>query len=288
MFGQFDYHSAIRKYIIMFGNMFNDIDVVRYNSAGTAIQTLRVPIAYGPKEKYLARIRQDANLDRGLAAVLPRLAFEITGFSYDSARAMNKQNRITSIGSSNTGLRSSFAPAPYNIDITLYGMFANNEDAVQVVEQILPYFKPEWTNSVKIVPSLGVYVDVPTILTGIQLEDTYEADFQTRRAIIYTLNFTVKGYIYGPVTNKGVITRTITDFIIPTANTATGDVVINTSDFEAERVTLTPGLTSAGLPTANSSASVDRSQISANSNYGFAFDTEFFFSANGFSTVTDN
>ena len=285
MFGQFDYHSAIRKYIIMFCNMFNDIDVVRYNSAGTAIQTIRVPIAYGPKEKYLARIRQDANLDRGLAAVLPRLAFEITGFSYDSARAMNKQNRITSIGSGNNALRSSFAPAPYNIDITLYGMFANNEDAVQVVEQILPYFKPEWTNSVKIVPSLGVYVDVPTVLTGIQMEDTYEADFQTRRAIIYTLNFTVKGYIYGPVTNKGVITRTITDFIIPSANTSTGAIVVNTSDFEAERVTLTPGQLANGSPTANSSASVDRSAISANSTYGFAFDTENFFTGNNFSAV---
>ena len=277
MFGQFDYHSAIRKYIIMFGNMFNDIDVVRYNSAGTAIQTLRVPIAYGPKEKYLARLRQNPDIIREVAVVLPRLAFEITGFSYDSTRQMNKQNRITSIGSGNNSLRSGWAPAPYNIDISLYGMFANNEDAVQVVEQILPYFRPEWTNSVKIVPSLGIYVDVPTVLTGMSLEDTYEADFQTRRAIIYTFNFTVKGYIYGPVTNKGLITRTLVDFHIePSANT---------SAFEAERLTLTPGLLANGSPTANSSASVDRSTISANSTYGFAFDTENFFTGNNFSTV---
>ena len=277
MFGQFDYHSAIRKYIIMFGNMFNDIDVVRYNNAGTAVQTIRVPIAYGPKEKFLARIRQDANIDREVSTVLPRLSFEITGFSYDSARQMNKQNRITSIGSGNNSLRSGWAPAPYNIDISLYGMFANNEDAVQVVEQILPYFRPEWTNSVKIVPSLGIYVDVPTVLQGMSLEDTYEADFQTRRAIIYTFNFTVKGYIYGPVTNKGLITRTLVDFHIePSANT---------SAYEAERLTLTPGLLANGSPTANSSASVDRSTISANSTYGFAFDTENFFTGNNFSTV---
>jgi hypothetical protein len=277
MFGQFDYHSAIRKYIIMFGNMFNDIDVVRYNNAGTAVQSIRVPIAYGPKEKFLARIRQDANIDREVSTVLPRLSFEITGFSYDSARQMNKQNRITSIGSGNNSLRSGWAPAPYNIDISLYGMFANNEDAVQVVEQILPYFRPEWTNSVKIVPSLGIYVDVPTVLQGMSLEDTYEADFQTRRAIIYTFNFTVKGYIYGPVTNKGLITRTLVDFHIePSANT---------SAYEAERITLTPGLLANGSPTANSSASVDRSAISANSTYGFAFDTENFFTGNNFSTV---
>jgi len=280
MFGQVDYHSAIRKYIIMFGNMFNDIDVVRFNNAGNAVQTIRVPIAYGPKEKFLARLRQDPDMDADVATTLPRLSFEITGFNYDPARQMNKQNRITSISSGNNSLRSGFAPSPYSIDMSLYGMFANNEDAVQVVEQILPYFRPEWTNSVKIVPSLGIYVDVPTVLQGMTMEDTYEADFQTRRAIIYTFNFTVKGYIYGPVTNKGIITRTRVDFHIPTANTATGNVVVNTSDFEVERVTLTPGLLANGSPTANSSASVDRSSISANSTYGFAFDTDNFFTGN--------
>jgi hypothetical protein len=280
MFGQVDYHSAIRKYIIMFGNMFNDIDVVRFNTAGNAVQTIRVPIAYGPKEKFLARLRQDPDISPSVATTLPRLSFEITGFNYDPARQMNKQNRITSIGSGNNSLRSGFAPSPYSIDMSLYGMFANNEDAVQVVEQILPYFRPEWTNSVKIVPSLGIYVDVPTVLQGMTMEDTYEADFQTRRAIIYTFNFTVKGYIYGPVTNKGVITRTKVDFHIPSANTATGNVIVNTSDFEVERVTLTPGLLANGSPTANSSASVNRSQISANSTYGFAFDTDNFFTGN--------
>lgn len=280
MFGQVDYHSAIRKYIIMFGNMFNDIDVVRFNNAGNAVQTIRVPIAYGPKEKFLARLRQDPDMNADIATTLPRLSFEITGFNYDPARQMNKQNRITSISSGNNSLRSGFAPSPYSIDMSLYGMFANNEDAVQVVEQILPYFRPEWTNSVKIVPSLGIYVDVPTVLQGMTMEDTYEADFQTRRAIIYTFNFTVKGYIYGPVTNKGIITRTKVDFHIPTANTATGNVIVNTSDFEVERVTLTPGLLANGSPTANSSASVDRSSISANSTYGFAFDTDNFFTGN--------
>lgn len=280
MFGQVDYHSAIRKYIIMFGNMFNDIDVVRFNTAGNAVQTIRVPIAYGPKEKFLARLRQDPDISPSVSTTLPRLSFEVTGFNYDPARQMNKQNRITSIGSGNNSLRSGFAPSPYNIDVSLYGMFANNEDAVQVVEQILPYFRPEWTNSVKIVPSLGIYVDVPTVLQGMTMEDTYEADFQTRRAIIYTFNFTVKGYIYGPVTNKGVITRTKVDFHIPSANTATGNVIVNTSDFEVERVTLTPGLLANGSPTANSSASVNRSAISANSTYGFAFDTDNFFTGN--------
>lgn len=282
MFGAYDYHSAIRKYIIMFGNMFNDIDVVRFNNAGTPIQTIRVPIAYGPREKFLVRLRDNPNLTREVATVLPRLSFEITGMTYDSTRMMNKQNRITSIGAGNNSQRSTFAPAPYNIDISLYGMFANQEDAVQVVEQILPYFRPEWTNSVKIVPSLGIYVDVPTVLNGMSIEDTYEADFQTRRAIIYTFTFTVKGYIYGPVSNKGVITRTRLNFTVPSGNT-----LVNTSDFQAERVTLTPGMFANGSPTANSSASVDRSQISANDTYGYAFDTETFFNANTFINVVN-
>ena len=277
MFGTYFYHEILRKTIIAFGTLFNNIEIKHKDTSGNGFSQLKVPIAYGPKEKFLARLRQNPDLGREVATTLPRLSFEITGFNYDSARAMNKQNRITSIGSGNNTLRSGWAPAPYNIDISLYGMFANNEDAVQVVEQILPYFRPEWTNSVKIVPSLGIYVDVPTIMTGMQLEDTYEADFQTRRAIIYTFNFTVKGYIYGPVTNKGLITRTKVDFHLqPTANTEA---------YEAERITLTPGLLANGSPTSNTSASVARSAINANSNYGFAFDTENFFTGNNFSTV---
>lgn len=267
MFGNSYYHGAIRKYIIMFGNMFNDIDVTRYNNSGTATQTIRVPIAYGPKEKFLVRLRTDPNLDRDVAIQLPRLAFEITDMSYAPTRTVSKLQKNTAIGSHGDSLRSQFTPVPYDINMSLYGMFANQEDAVQVVEQILPYFRPEWTNSVKLVPSIGQYYDIPTVLTGLSIEDTYEADFQSRRAIIYTFNFTVKGYIFGPVSNKGVIKRTIVDLA--------SDSVVGTP-FN-ERVTLTPGLLANGSPTANSSASIDTSSITANTTYGFAFDQENYF-----------
>lgn len=267
MFGNSYYHGAIRKYIIMFGNMFNDIDVTRYNNSGTATQTIRVPIAYGPKQKFLVRLRTDPNLDRDVAIQLPRLAFEITDMSYAPTRTVSKLQKNTAIGSHGDSLRSQFTPVPYDINMSLYGMFANQEDAVQVVEQILPYFRPEWTNSVKLVPSIGQYYDIPTVLTGLSIEDTYEADFQSRRAIIYTFNFTVKGYIFGPVSNKGVIKRTIVDLA--------SDSVVGTP-FN-ERVTLTPGLLANGSPTANSSASIDTSSITANTTYGFAFDQENYF-----------
>ena len=277
MFGQFHYHSAIRKYIIMFGNMFNDIDVVRFNKAGESVQQLRVPIAYGPKEKFLIKLRTDPDGRREIAMVLPRLSFELTSMNYAPERVLNRTHKQLGIGGGNNSLRQTFTPAPYDLDMTLYAMFANQEDAVQVVEQILPYFRPEWTNSVKIVPELDTYVDIPTIYTGMTIEDTYDGDFDTRRAIIYTFTFKIKGYLFGPVTNKGIIRRTLVNTFNPQANTATSNVVIRSSDTKLQTLTLTPGLLANGQPTANSSASIPISQISANSNYGFAFDREDFF-----------
>lgn len=268
MFGHNYYHGALRRYVIMFGNMFNDIDVVRYDNAETAVKSIRVPIAYGPKEKFLVRLRTDPNLDREVAIQLPRMAFEITNISYSPNRGLNKLSRNVSIGSGNNSLRSQFTPAPYDINISLYAMFANQEDAVQVVEQILPFFRPEWTNTMKLVDNMGEFYDIPTVLNDMSIEDTYEADFQTRRAIIYTFNFTVKGYIFGPVTNKGVIRRTIVDLH---ANNIPSTTPVS------ERLTLTPGLLANGSPTTNSASSVAISQISANSDYGFAFDQENFF-----------
>ena len=277
MFGQFHYHRAIRKYIIMFGNMFNDIDVVRFNKAGESVQQLRVPIAYGPKEKFLIKLRTDPDGRREIAMVLPRLSFELTSMNYAPERVLNRTHKQLGIGGGNNSLRQTFTPAPYDLDMTLYAMFANQEDAVQVVEQILPYFRPEWTNSVKIVPELDTYVDIPTIYTGMTIEDTYDGDFDTRRAIIYTFTFKIKGYLFGPVTNKGIIRRTLVNTFNPQANTATSNVVIRSSDTKLQTLTLTPGLLANGQPTANSTASIPISQISANSNYGFAFDREDFF-----------
>lgn len=268
MFGHNYYNGVIRKYIIMFGNMFNDINISRFGSDGSTQQILRVPIAYGPREKFLSRLDTDPGLDRQIAIQLPRLSFEITNMSYSSNRAVNKMIKNTAIGPNGDTLSSQFAPVPYDINITLSGMFANNEDAVQVVEQILPFFRPEWTNSVKLIPEMGDYYDIPTVLNSMAIEDTYDADYLTRRAIIYTFDFTVKGYIFGPVSNRGVIKRAVIDI---TSN-ASGDP-IGTETGPQKKIILTPGLLANGQPTSNSAASVPLSQIDANSSYGYAFDS---------------
>ena len=267
MFGNSYYHGVIRKYIIMFGNMFNDIDIQRFNNSGTATQTIRVPIAYGPREKFLARLNQDPSLNREVAIQLPRLSFEITDMTYSPERSVNKLNRNTAKGEGNDYLRSQFSPVPYDLNVSLYGMFDNNEDAVQVVEQILPFFRPEWTNSVKLIPEMSQYFDIPTVLEGMSIEDTYEADFQSRRAIIYTFNFKIKGLVFGPVSNKGIIKRTILDFTAQDSNTAIG-----TEQGPHRRTTIQPGMYANGTPTANSSASVAITSINANNNWTYAFD----------------
>ena len=280
MFGHTFYHEAIRKYIIMFGNMFNDIYISRRNNAGTRIQTIKVPIAYGPREKWLARLRGDPNLDREVAVQLPRLSFEITNMAYAPNRTLNRMQKNVAVSDGNNTLRQQFVPVPYDLSVSLYGMFAGNEDAVQVVEQILPFFRPEWTNSVKLVPSMGQYYDVPTVLNDMSIEDSYDADFQTRRAIIYTFNFTVKGLLFGPVTKQGVIRRTLVDFTIPSSNTATGNLTISsasTNEGPQSRLTITPGLLANGSPTTNSTASIAITSISANDTYGVAVDHENFF-----------
>lgn len=269
MFGHSSYyHGILRKYVIMFGNMFNDIDIVRYNNSEVAIQSIRVPISYGPREKYLARLNADISLDRQVAIQLPRLSFEMTNVTYAPERGLNKLTRNVGIRvDDNNKMRSIYTPTPYNIDFSLYGMFAHQEDAVQVVEQILPFFRPEWTHTLTLVPEVGDKYDIPTVLNDLSIEDTYEADFMTRRAILYTFNFTVKGYLFGPTTNKGVIKRATVDL---SANSVVGVPNNVTLDIR-------PGLLANGSPTSNATASLAFDDISANTDYGYTFEKEEFF-----------
>ena len=200
------YHETIRKLVVAFGSMFNDIHLVRKNNAGVITQTMKVPLAYGPKQKFLARLRQDATLDNKVAVTLPRIGFEITGLSYDPARKLNRVQQFKKVkGTTTKSLDTQYMPVPYNIDFGLYILSKQSDDALQIVEQILPYFQPEYTVTLREVPELDIVRDVPVTLTGIQYEDDYEGDFSSRRAIIYTLAFTAKFYLYGPVTSSSVI-----------------------------------------------------------------------------------
>jgi len=176
---------------------------------GTASQVVAVPISYAPKEKWFVRIDQDPTLENHTYISLPRLSFEITGMSYDPSRKTNRNSTIT-CGNGTTVSRT-FAPVPYNIDISLYAISKTQEDGLQVVEQILPYFSPEFTMSVKVMPEYNVVVDVPIILNSVTLQDEYDGDFQTRRFVTYTMNFTLKTMMFGPATSGKIITNVEVD-----------------------------------------------------------------------------
>ena len=202
------YHETVRNIIVGFGTLFNDIHVVRKNNSGVITQSMKVPLAYGPKQKWLSRLDADAGLDSKVAITLPRLGFEIQNMAYDPARKLNrvqKFKKVKSSASSADKLDTQYMPVPYNLNIQLYVMAKNSDDALQMVEQILPYFQPDYTLTIKDMPEMGVARDIPIVLNSINYEDNYQGDYAERRAIMYTLDFTTKFYLYGPVTSSKVI-----------------------------------------------------------------------------------
>ena len=212
MLGQQFYHETIRKMVVSFGTIFNNIQIVKKNSSGQITQSMKVPLAYGPKQKFLTRIREDASLNKSTAITLPRLAFEISSISYDPARKLNRITKLKKVSSSSKSkLESQFMPVPYNMDFQLFVMSKSGDDALQIIEQILPFFQPEYTITINDNTDMNQKRDVPIVLSGIDYEDNYEGDFISRRAIIYTLSFTTKYYLYGPVTKQSVIKRVQVD-----------------------------------------------------------------------------
>ena len=208
MLGQQFYHETMRNVIVAFGTLFNNIHLVRKNNSGTVTQTMKVPLAYGPRQKWITRLDADANLDTKVAITLPRLGFEIQNLSYDPSRKLNRVQKFKKVKSSSSDsnkLDTQYMPVPYNLDIELYAMAKNSDDALQIVEQILPYFQPDYTLTIKDMTDMGIKRDVPIILNSVSYEDNYRGDFGDRRAIIYTLAFTSKFYLYGPVTSAKVI-----------------------------------------------------------------------------------
>ena len=211
MLGQYFYNETIRNTIIAFGSLFNDIQIERRNAADVAVQTLKVPLAYGPKQKFLIRLEGDPNLDTKVAITLPRIGFEINGLDYAPERKLNRIMKKRKVQNTEDdklkSMMTQYSPVPYNIGFELFVMARNSDDGIQIVEQILPFFQPEYTVSIREVPQMDTIRDVPIILNNISYEDTYEGDFTTRRAIIYTFNFTAKTYVYGPVETTKPITK---------------------------------------------------------------------------------
>ena len=212
MFKDAQYHELIRKTVVAFGTLFNDLYVYRKNSTGKTIQKMKVPLAYGPKQKFLARLDQDADLTSKVAITLPRIGFEIQNMTYDTTRKLNRVQKYKKIKSGNTGqLESQFMPVPYNLDFELFIMAKQSDDALQIIEQILPYFQPDYTVTINDMADMGIKRDVPIVLNSINYEDSYRGTFTERRAIIYTLAFTSKFYLYGPVTDSKVIKQVQVD-----------------------------------------------------------------------------
>jgi len=206
MLGQQFYHETIRNIVIAFGTIFNDIQLIRKDNSGTITQTMKVPLAYGPREKFLVRLREDADLTKQVAITLPRIGFEIQTLSYDATRKMSRVQRFKKVKGANTKqLDTQYMPVPYNLEFELYIMAKQSDDALQIVEQILPYFQPDYALTINDMADMGITRDIPIVLNSIGYEDSYDGDFTTRRALIYTLSFTTKFYLYGPVTSAKVI-----------------------------------------------------------------------------------
>ena len=207
MLGQQFYHETMRKVVVAFGTIFNNINIVRTNSSGVVTQSMKVPLAYGPKNKFLTRLREDPNLNKKVSLTLPRIGFEISGISYDSSRKLNSIQKLKKVNSSTDGktVSSQFMPVPYNMDFSLFVMAKSSDDALQIVEQILPFFQPDYTITLNDNTSMGTTRDVPIILNGVSYEDSIDGDFTERRVLMYTLTFTSKFYLYGPVTEQKVI-----------------------------------------------------------------------------------
>ena len=252
------YNETTRRYVAIFGTLFNDITISRKNNAGTTIQTMKVPVNYGPMQKFLAKLEQDPNLTAP-AMTLPRITFEIIGMTYDGERVLTNLSRHKMpISNNDNSYNTQFTPTPYNIDFQLNIMTKFTEDGSKILEQIIPYFKPEFTPTVKLIDTLDMYFDVPIVLTSITTEDTYEGSYDERRALIWTLAFTMKGYYFGPVTAKKVI-KFVTAKVYNelTANTA------------LEKVVTRPGLTSTGLPSTDINNTVNYSQINFDDDWDY-------------------
>ena len=212
MLGTYYYHEILRKTIIAFGTIFNDIHIRHRDGAGKESSDMRVPLAYGPMQKFLARLEQQPDLNRAVQITLPRMSFETTNIAYDATR----KGGITQTFKATDGnkLRKVFMPVPYNIGFELNILVKLNDDALQIVEQILPYFQPSFNVTIDLVNVIGEKRDVPIVLDNISFQDDYEGDFATRRALIYTLNFTAKTYLFGPVSDssEGLIKKVQVDY----------------------------------------------------------------------------
>lgn len=253
------YNSTTRKYVALFGTLFNKIVITRDNNTSTEVQKMVVPIAYGPWQKFLSRITQDPGLNRKSAITLPRISFEIDNMTYDGTRKigstqkLRKENKVES----NDARSFVWSAAPYNLDFSLYIMTKYSEDGVKIIEQILPFFKPEWTTTVKLIDDLDP-IDIPLVLNSVTNEELYEGSYEERKSILWTLNFTMKCWYFGPERDKKII-KFVDSRMYDTLDA-------NANPYAAVQVF--PGLTANGQPTTSANNSIPYLDIEFDDDWG--------------------
>jgi hypothetical protein len=208
----YSYHRIIRKMIVAFGDLFNQINLVRYDDNGQELEHFLVPILYGGKEKYVSRLEGDPNLDKKVQITLPVMSYEMTNMSYDAGRKLNTNQRIIYPGDASTTTLAVWNPVPFDFDFSLYLYVRNFEDSAQIIEKIIPYFAPDYTVSVNLIPEMNLVKQLPIIMKDITHDIDYEGNWESNvRTIIWTLNFTIKGYIYGAISEPKIIRTSITN-----------------------------------------------------------------------------
>ena len=195
MLGAYTYNKVIRKCVISFGTLFNNIEV-RKETGSTTYQKMKVPLAYGPKQKFLARLEGQPELNKKVAITLPRISFELTGLSYDSSRKLSPIT--TDYKKDGKSVRKIFTPVPYNLDFSLSILSKTNDEALEIIEQIMPLFQPSYQVTIKIIDDINEYRDVPIVLNSINYADEYEGNFDQRKLTTIDATFTMKAYIFGP------------------------------------------------------------------------------------------
>ena len=241
MLGQTYYHETIRKYVAVFGTLFNDINIQRKNSSGVVLQQIKVPIAYEAKDKMLLRVRRGSKADQSIGISLPRMGFGLNAIIYDPLRKLRTlgQTYAANNATSSTTLLKQYNPVPYNFEFELSAMVDNSEDGAQIFEQIVPFFTPEFTVSVSLIPSMNIKPDITIILNDVSIDDSYEGDLTVRREILWSLNFTLKGFIY-PDVKSGSVVKTVIVHLRTPAEVGESEYIIleNSTDFSINHLIL--------------------------------------------------
>jgi hypothetical protein len=229
---EYFYNEILRKTVISFGTLFNNISIKHTDSSDQVVSVIKVPLSYGPTQKFLARLNQSPDLNKPTSLTLPRMSFEFTGLTYDPARKVSTTQTFT-VKDPNDGseTKKAYMPVPYNMQFELSIMTKLNDDALQIVEQILPYFQPSYNLTVELVEEIKEKRDIPIVLENITMQDDYEGDFSTRRVLLYTLRFTAKTYLFGPVISatKDIIKSAKVSYITGTDLTNTTREVVFTA-----------------------------------------------------------